>query len=268
MSKPEIIRENIRAASRAGRLSHAYIISGDSREARSELASFLVRELLGRTEADRSRLEAGTHPDLTEIRPEKASVGVEEIRRQIGDTVSIRPYLSEYRIYVLYDSDKMTPQAQNALLKTIEEPPSYAVLLLLTDRADSLLETIRSRCIDLRISEEEEEEGSETFAAVLRNLDTMTAAAMTAAVASVRESAPAFIEFCRVWFRDLMVYKQTGAEDRLILKEEADHIIRQSHSMDYAGMDRALTAMDEAQTRLQFNVNQDLTLKLMLLALR
>ena len=59
---------------------------------------------------------------------------------------------SEYKIYIIPDANKMTEQAQNALLKTIEEPPVYAIIILLTENCDSLLPTIRSRCVTLTMN--------------------------------------------------------------------------------------------------------------------
>ena len=69
-------------------------------------------------------------------------------KRQIHD-VAVKPYCSRYKIYIVPDAHLMNPQAQNALLKTIEEPPEYAVIMLLTSNIDGLLPTIRSRCVRL-----------------------------------------------------------------------------------------------------------------------
>ena len=63
----------------------------------------------------------------------------------------MKPYNGKYKIYIVPDADMMTVQAQNALLKTIEEPPAYAVILLLTENANSLLPTICSRCVMLKL---------------------------------------------------------------------------------------------------------------------
>ena len=76
---------------------------------------------------------------------------MDEVRVQINNDIMIRPYNGKYKIYIVPDADMMTPQAQNALLKTIEEPPEYAVIFLLTENADSLLPTILSRCVILKI---------------------------------------------------------------------------------------------------------------------
>ena len=80
-----------------------------------------------------------------------ASIGVDDIREQINDTIQVRPYSSYYKIYIVDEAEKMTVQAQNALLKTIEEPPSYAVILLLTTNQDAFLPTILSRCVQLKL---------------------------------------------------------------------------------------------------------------------
>ena len=95
---------------------------------------------------------SGNHPDLIHVTHEKpASIGVDDIREQINDTIMIRPYSSYYKIYIVDEAEKMTIQAQNALLKTIEEPPSYAVIILLTTNGDLFLPTILSRCVQLKL---------------------------------------------------------------------------------------------------------------------
>ena len=95
---------------------------------------------------------SGNHPDLVYVTHEKpASMGVDDIREQINDTIMVRPYSSQYKIYIVDEAQKMTVQAQNALLKTIEEPPAYAVIMLLTTNPDAFLQTILSRCVQLKL---------------------------------------------------------------------------------------------------------------------
>lgn len=76
-------------------------------------------------------------PDIKYVTYEKSGIGVDEIREQINDDIDIKPYSSRYKIYIVDESEKMTVQAQNALLKTIEEPPEYAIIILLTTNADT-----------------------------------------------------------------------------------------------------------------------------------
>lgn len=79
------------------------------------------------------------------------TIGVGDIRTQVNDDIMIRPYSSKYKIYIIADADMMSVEAQNALLKTIEEPPEYAVIMLLTENAETLLPTIRSRCVMMKL---------------------------------------------------------------------------------------------------------------------
>lgn len=94
----------------------------------------------------------GNHPDLIYVTHSKpGSIGVDDIREQINDTIMIRPYSSYYKIYIVDEAEKMTVQAQNALLKTMEEPPSYAVIILITTNQEEFLPTILSRCVQLKL---------------------------------------------------------------------------------------------------------------------
>ncbi|MDK2808724.1 MAG: polymerase subunit delta, partial [Clostridiales bacterium] len=80
-----------------------------------------------------------------------------DIRSQVNQDIAIKPYSSPYKIYIIPEAEKMTEQAQNAILKTIEEPPSYGVLLLLANNVDTILKTILSRCVCLDLKAVEEE---------------------------------------------------------------------------------------------------------------
>ena len=96
--------------------------------------------------------ESGNHPDIIRVTHEKPnSISVDDIREQVNNTIMIKPYQGPYKIYIIDHADIMTPQAQNALLKTIEEPPKYAVIMLLTENAETLLPTITSRCVMLKL---------------------------------------------------------------------------------------------------------------------
>ena len=89
-------------------------------------------------------------PDIIRVTHEKPNtISVEDIRGQLNGDIQIKPYSSPYKIYIVDEAEKLSPQAQNALLKTIEEPPAYAVILLLTANTGMLLPTILSRCVVL-----------------------------------------------------------------------------------------------------------------------
>lgn len=142
------------------KVSHAYVLVGEAGAGKKTLANIYAMALQCEKGGDVpckicdscKKANSKNHPDIIYVEHEKSgSISVEEIRSQAVDDVAIRPYSGRYKIYVISDADKMTPQAQNALLKTIEEPPAYAVFLLLTVNADALLPTIQSRCVRLDV---------------------------------------------------------------------------------------------------------------------
>ena len=146
-------------AIKQNKVSHAYIFNGEKGCGKKMLALEFARMLQCQEEGRpcgkcRSCLQAesGNHPDIIKITHEKpGSIGVDDIREQLIGDVQIKPYSSPYKVYIVPDAEKMTVQAQNALLKTIEEPPAYAVILLLTTNASAFLPTILSRCVMLTL---------------------------------------------------------------------------------------------------------------------
>ena len=141
-------------------VSHAYILNGPEYSGKRMLAEAFAAALQCEGEGERPCMECRScrqaedhnQPDIIYVRHEKPNtIGVDDIRAQINNDIAIRPYSSRYKVYIVDEAEKMNQQAQNALLKTIEEPPAYAVILLLTTNADSFLQTILSRCITLNL---------------------------------------------------------------------------------------------------------------------
>lgn len=96
--------------------------------------------------------DSGNNPDIFYIKPSKAKgIGVDDIREQIGKNIELKPFRYKYKIFIAESADLMTVQAQNAVLKTIEEPPAYAVFILLSNNYNNFLPTILSRCVLLKI---------------------------------------------------------------------------------------------------------------------
>lgn len=153
---------HMKHAIQMNKVSHAYIISGEKGSGKKLLAGIFAQTLQCEKKGTEPCMECRSckqavnqnQPDIIRVvRDEKktGSIGVEEIRTQLNGDIMIRPYSSPYKIYIIDEAEKMTVQAQNALLKTIEEPPVYAVILLLTANAGMLLPTIRSRCVLLEL---------------------------------------------------------------------------------------------------------------------
>lgn len=140
------------------KISHAYIIAGEVDSGKKMLAKAFAKTLQCEegqsTACDNCKsclqMATGNHPDVIMVTHEKPGViSVDEIREQVVDSIAIKPYRSKYKIYIIPDAQMMNTQAQNALLKTIEEPPEYGVILLLTSNLDKLLPTVQSRCLVL-----------------------------------------------------------------------------------------------------------------------
>ena len=156
----KVIINYIRNAVREDKVSHAYILNGERGAGKKMLANLFAATLLCEkggpdpcNECHSCRqAESGNHPDIIKVTHEKPnSISVDDIREQVNNTIMIKPYQGPYKVYIIPQADMMTPQAQNALLKTIEEPPEYAVIMLLTENADTLLPTINSRCVMLKL---------------------------------------------------------------------------------------------------------------------
>ncbi len=156
----EAVKINLQKAIKYNRVSHGYLIVGEEGMGKKTLADAFALSLLcekGGTEGCMAchackQMLSKNHPDCVYVTHEKpGSIGVEDIRKQVNGTVGIRPYSSEYKVYIIDEAEKMTGQAQNALLKTIEDPPGYAVILLLATSQEAFLPTILSRCVKLSL---------------------------------------------------------------------------------------------------------------------
>ncbi len=154
------IKEHLQNALSTGKISHAYIINGEKSSGKEFIAKVFAMALqceegsMEPCQECRSCKQAlsGNHPDIIRVVHEKPnSVSVDDIRTQVNNDVAVKPYSSPYKVYIISEAEKMTVQAQNAILKTLEEPPAYAVILLLTDNVNSLLPTILSRCVVLNM---------------------------------------------------------------------------------------------------------------------
>ena len=156
----EQLKEHIQNAITSNKVSHAYIINGE----RNAGKEFIARIFAMTLQCEKGGIEpcnechsckqalSHNQPDIVYISHEKPnSIGVEDIRGQINNDIGIKPYSSPRKIYIMNEGEKMTPQAQNALLKTLEEPPEYAVIFILTDNVEALLPTIISRCVVLNM---------------------------------------------------------------------------------------------------------------------
>ena len=157
---PDGLQQALASAFRRDRLSHSYLLCGPAGSGKHTLARILAAAMQC-TEGDRRpcgrclacrKVFDGVHPDVVTVDDEThKGVGVEVIRRARED-LYLRPNEGRRKIYVLPRAMDMNLNAQNALLKILEEPPEYGAFLLLSDGPERLLPTIRSRCVPLQLS--------------------------------------------------------------------------------------------------------------------
>ncbi len=156
----EQLKAHLQGALETKKVSHAYIINGEKSSGKEFIARIFAMALqceqegvepCGQCRSCRQAL-SGNQPDIIYVSHEKPNtISVDDIRAQVNNDVAIKPYSSRHKVYIVNEAEKMTPQAQNAILKTLEEPPEYAVLLLLVSNVSTLLPTILSRCVLLNM---------------------------------------------------------------------------------------------------------------------
>ncbi|MFC2471180.1 DNA polymerase III subunit delta' [Lachnoanaerobaculum gingivalis] len=299
-------------------ISHAYILAGDKGIGKSKIAREFAMELIcekhtgcGECPACRQFL-ADAYPDFFYMDAEgKETIGIDRIRENIVNDVSIRPYHGKVKIYIIDEADKMTVGAQNALLKTIEEPPEYVVILLLVRNMSLLLETIRSRCIKLLLSAVSndrikrwlvEKGASEDLATVVASYSN-GAPGIAKAMAESEDFAGMynqnveflkkiseasindillfigelkkrtggfkdFINFLRLWYRDICILKLTKKIDNLVFIREESIILRLSREYTLKKINSIIDLIDETETRLNSNVSGDTVMELLFIGLR
>ncbi|MDY3250927.1 MAG: DNA polymerase III subunit delta' [Candidatus Choladocola sp.] len=305
----------------AGKVSHAYIFSGEKGTGKKTLADAFAMTLQCESEGERPcgrchscrQAGSGNHPDIIYIRHDKpASIGVEDIRDQLTGDIQIRPYNGKYKIYIIPEAEKMTVQAQNAILKTIEEPPEYAVIILLPANEQSFLDTIRSRCVTLNLKPVPDEQvkaylmehlqvpdyqadicasfaqgnigkavrlaSSDDFSAIkssamqlIRNAGSMEISEIIEFVKSVQEykiTIQDYLDILALWYRDMVYFKATKDIDGIIFKDEIRTIRDTVKVCSYEGVEEVMKAIESAKTRLNANVNFDLTMELLFLVIK
>ena len=303
------------------KVSHAYIFNGPKLSGKMMLAEAFAMALQCEGEGTRPCLlcrsckQAVDHnqPDIIYVSHEKPNtIGVDDIRTQINTDIAIKPYSSPRKIYIIQEGEKMTAQAQNDLLKTLEEPPAYAVILILTTNVDALLPTILSRCVVLNMkpvrddlvkkylmeelqipdykanvcvafargnlgkakqlaSSEEFDHIKEEAVSMLKYVQDMEINEMLAAVKKIQEykfDVDDYLDILAIWYRDVLLFKATNDANHLIFKEEIQYIKKCADRCAYEGIEDILKALDKAKSRLKANVNFELTMELLLMAIK
>lgn len=143
------------------KLSHSYIFEGPYGVGKNTFAKELAKLILCENRNEEGpcgtckschMTEAGNHPDIITVDKDTKVTKIETIRNSIVKEMDIKPYQSNYKIIIVKAADTITTEGQNAILKTIEEPPSYGIIILVCENMARLLPTIKSRAITIRFN--------------------------------------------------------------------------------------------------------------------
>ena len=281
----EQLKEHLQNAIAMNKVSHAYIINGERSSGKEFVAKIFAMTLQcekGGTEPcgechSCKQAMSQNQPDIIFVSHEKPnSIGVEDIRNQINNDIGIKPYSSPRKIYIMNEGEKMTVQAQNALLKTLEEPPEYAVILILTTNVDAFLPTILSRCVVLNMKPVADELVKKYLMSELHvpdykanicvafargNIGKAKLLASSEEFEKVKEEAITLVKYINDMETNEIV-------NSLIFRDELQQIIRVADLSTYEGIENIVNALEQAKRRLQANVNFDLTMELLLLTIK
>lgn len=294
------------------KIYNAYLIEGEDMELIKSSAMAFAEELLLRNEADegengnivpiyhkrgyatkdewedsvRKRISNNEHPDLIRIIPDRPEdnptmVSVGNIRENVTDTVEIRPYESLHKIYIIEHAECMNQQAQNALLKTLEEPPEYVVIILLASNSDAFLPTILSRVIEIKAGERAvketfqemiSEEWSKETAHFLSEITFRNGKEILDFTDKITKEwkvpLRSFLCFIEIVFRDVLCYKSTSKTDLIYGQEIVQDIVKLSNVMSYEKLGTATDTIEKAFRDLTINVNKEMLIEDFLLELR
>lgn len=319
----EHIKEHLRTSLSSRKISQAYLITGESMQGKEFIARIFANALVCETPEDginpcgkcRSCKQAMSrnHPDIITVTHDRpGTVSVDDVREQIVSDAGIKPYQSKWKIYIMNEAEKMTPQAQNALLKTLEEPAEYVVIMLLTTSKSAMLPTVISRCVQLdmrpvedglvkkylmtevgipdyradictafargnvgkarslAISEDFEQIKEETIRVLkfVRRMDTSDMIRTLKTLEEYKLNVNDFLDIMMIWYRDVLLYKATMDTDAIVFADEKESISKEAAESSYEGIEKILQVLDKTKNRLRANVNFELAMELMLLAIK
>ena len=161
----EKIKESLQNSVKSGRISHSYLFIGIDGIGKKMIANEFAKMILCLDKNNKYcnncksciEFDTNNNPDFKIIKPDGNSIKIEQIR-EIQDKIAEKPIISNKKVYIIDAADKMTQEAQNCLLKTLEEPPEYATIILIGSNETAFLSTIKSRCIILHFEKIKDEE--------------------------------------------------------------------------------------------------------------
>jgi DNA polymerase III subunit delta' len=308
--------EYLRRSIQNQRVAHAFLFTGPEGVGKRTTAIALAQVLNCQETENQDacglcntcrRIEEGLHPDVHSIVPDGQSIKIEQIRETVQREAILKPMEGKNKVYILDPANALTLEAANSLLKLLEEPPANVVLILVTTQPFALLETIRSRCQEirfhpvekeamkqwlearlscteaqaatlamlsggrpaeaLRLADEEQKGLREQVLQLVQQSKDLEWEACAQQLGELRAELPEIFGLLLTWYRDLLVLVQ-GGEKALIINQDHWEALQRSATQESAeGLQEKCRSVLQAAEQLKRNINVQLLLENLFLRL-
>ena len=264
-----------------GRLGQAYIFLGP-KAGRKELALNLAKAVncLQSKEGEPCekcsscrKVTSLNHPDVRLIEPEGLSLKIGQMR-WLQDQISLKPFEGKKKVYIIEEAEKMTSEAANSLLKTLEEPPGESLLILGTSNLFALFPTIISRCQLLRLNSPSLEKGElekrEGILELLKkglSLNREELFTLSREFSRSREEMREILNLILTWHRDILVLKESEEVRLLFFPEREKELREEENKFSSQDLEKSIQCILEAKKFIERNANLRLVFEVMFLKL-
>lgn len=272
------IYDGLSAAAQNDRISHAYIICGEEKEAflPALYIAMAANCLSHKTKPCRvcnscRKVNSSNHPDVSIIRAEGSSIGIEAVR-QLQKEIYLKPYEGRKRVYIIAEGEKMTAQAQNCMLKVLEEPPGTGIIVITSNNYHNLLPTVISRCQVLKLNTEVSVLNHQKYKNLMvcfMEEDFVSASSRIDELLKEEDkSVSEFLDYMLMALRDMLLLKVAGNPDLLYIKDNGEFMRKMAAKLNLGKIDRLISAVNSAQEGLKFNANPQLAMEVLLLEIQ
>ena len=277
----EALINNFRNRCMNNTLSHAHLIAGEDGIGKSKLANILAKLILN-GELYRE------YVDIINYRSNKASFGIDDVRNIIEE-VSKKPFEGYKKVVIIHEGNKLTIQAQNALLKTIEEPPTGVHIIILCESLELILDTIKSRCEIYKLTPLTKEELYEYIRIKEFNYnenEIKSAISFSEGIPGIKDlnknnvevilqheekliglkdNKEEVLNILGGFIRDILIYKEVENKDFIINGDKIDDINEMTKEMSFRKLNNMIMTIEEARKNIKSNVSWAMILRVMLM---
>lgn len=268
----------------SGKISHFYLFEGEKGTSKKDIALAFSKAILCKADIDAPceicasclKFNSENHPDFKMLSPSKSFIKKEDVEDMIDD-ISIIPFEGGKKVFLIEDLELARPETQNLLLKTLEEPPNYVVIIILTSNVNKMLTTIRSRCQSIKFYNKDNMEYIRKLEGfeVLRDeiidiVDNLIRGNKVKSFSSIdffvknKDIISELLDIMLYWFRDLAIYKETSQTELLLNKDKLNRLETQS-SLDINHIYDIIYKIETTKINVSRNINFNLSIETMLL---